>query len=234
MGMHLDQIVPWGRSLREYVRMFDLTDRDLESTILDCAGGPASFNAEMHRRKGKIVSCDPIYQFSVQEIAGRIAEACQTVLSATEQNRTNFVWREIESVEHLRELRMSAMRQFLEDFPIGTSQGRYFVAVLPDLPIGAKKFELALCSHFLFTYSNTLTLQFHLDSIRELCRVAAEARIFPLLPSFGFERSVYVSEVMKRLVSDGYECEMRSVPYEFQKGGNEMLRVRQKRIVAVR
>jgi hypothetical protein len=45
LAVMLDQVVPWGRSLSEYVRMFDLSPADLQSRILDCAGGPASFNA---------------------------------------------------------------------------------------------------------------------------------------------------------------------------------------------
>ena len=46
----LGQAVPWGRSLEEYVRMFQLSAADLASNIPDCAAGPASFNAEMHAR----------------------------------------------------------------------------------------------------------------------------------------------------------------------------------------
>ena len=42
----LDSVVPWGRSFDEYCAMFDLSDRDLDLKILDCGGGPASFNAE--------------------------------------------------------------------------------------------------------------------------------------------------------------------------------------------
>lgn len=64
MAATLDKAVPWGRSFDEYVRMFDLSDSDLHSRILDCAGGPASFNVEMRRRGRIVVSCDPIYQFS--------------------------------------------------------------------------------------------------------------------------------------------------------------------------
>lgn len=48
MGMKLDSIVPFGRTLAEYRLMFDLTDRDLQCQILDIGAGPASFTAEMH------------------------------------------------------------------------------------------------------------------------------------------------------------------------------------------
>jgi hypothetical protein len=47
----LDQVVPWGRSFSEYRRMCALSDADLESRILGCAGGPASVNAEEVKRK---------------------------------------------------------------------------------------------------------------------------------------------------------------------------------------
>lgn len=45
--MQLDAIVPLGRSLEEYQRLFALSDKDLERRIISVADGPASFNAEM-------------------------------------------------------------------------------------------------------------------------------------------------------------------------------------------
>ncbi len=47
MGLKLENVVPWGRSLAEYICMFDLCPSDLQGYILDCGGGPASFNAEL-------------------------------------------------------------------------------------------------------------------------------------------------------------------------------------------
>lgn len=44
-----------------------------------------------------------------------------------------------------------------------------------------RSFDLAVCSHLLFLYSEHLSEDFHVESIKELCRVAGEARIFPLL-----------------------------------------------------
>jgi hypothetical protein len=84
---------------------------------------------------------------------------------------------------------MAAMQQFLEDFPQGIQQGRYIISELPVLPFDTEQFDLALCSHFLFTYSDLLSQDFHLASIRELCRVAQEVRIFPLLNNFSREVS---------------------------------------------
>jgi hypothetical protein len=67
--------------------------------------------------------------------------------------------------------------------------------------------------------------EFHLASIQELCRIAGEVRIFPLLNQFSREVSPLVPLVMKELAAQGYNLEIKQVPYEFQKGGNQMLRV---------
>jgi len=219
----LDKVVPWGRSLPEYIRMFDLSESDLKSNILDCGGGPASFNAELTRRGAKVVSCDPIYRFSATELSQRIEETHTEILAKTQQSQKNFVWTDIASVEDLKRIRMDAMKLFLQDFSLGLAEGRYQVAELPTLPFHEQQFDLALCSHFLFTYDNLLACAFHLDSIRELCRVAREVRIFPLLPSFGKEHSIHVPEIMRELSAESYKTSIQRVPYEFQKGGNEML-----------
>ncbi|WP_254721648.1 SAM-dependent methyltransferase [Kovacikia minuta] len=168
MGLKLEQVVPWGRSLLEYTQMFDLTQTDLQLRILDCGGGPASFNAEMTRQGYSVLSCDPVYQFSRDEIQRRIEETYPVIIQQVEVNQHCYVWREIQSPEHLGQVRMAAMRQFLEDFPPGKHQGRYRTHALPVLPFATRQFDLALCSHLLFTYSDHLSLDFHLDSIREL------------------------------------------------------------------
>ncbi|MGL5064214.1 MAG: SAM-dependent methyltransferase, partial [Microcoleus sp.] len=80
MSFKLDRVVPWGRCLDEYIRMFSLTSSDLKLTILDCAGGPASFNVEMTQQGNKVISCDPVYQFTAAEISDRIRATYQTVL----------------------------------------------------------------------------------------------------------------------------------------------------------
>jgi hypothetical protein len=222
----LKNVVPWGRSLQEYTSMFDLEPSDLQLKILDCAAGPASFNAELHGLGSRVVSCDPIYQFSAADIAQQIDKSYEAMLDATRQTRDNFVWRQVRSVEHLGELRQRAMKRFLADFAAGVQQGRYRIGELPNLPFSEDEFDLALCSHFLFTYSNVLSLEFHLIAIRELCRVAAEVRIFPLIGQFGTGYSPHVPEILSRLAAQGFRCEVKQVPYEFQKGGNEMMCVR--------
>jgi len=46
---------------------------------------------------------------------------------------------------------------------------------LPHLGFREGEFDIALWSHFLFTYSERLSVDFHVAAIEEMCRVAAEA-----------------------------------------------------------
>lgn len=225
MEFKLEQVIPWGRSMQEYINMFDLATDDLHLNILDCAGGPASFNAEMTRKGYTVISCDPIYQFSADEIAQRIKETYQTVIDGANATKEYFVWQDIQSPEHLGQVRMAAMQTFLADLPLGIQQGRYITCELPVLPFNNAQFDLALCSHFLFTYSDLLSQDFHLASIQKMCRVATQVRIFPLLNNFSRDVSSMLPSIMEELAAQGYNLEIKRVPYEFQKGGNQMLKV---------
>ena len=225
MSFRLEKVVPWGRSFDEYVAMFALDRDDLRTSILGCSDGPASFNAALTNRGGSIVSVDPLYQFTAEEIAGRIDDTYDIVMKQARQNAHEFVWTQIRSLAALGQVRMSAMRSFLSGYPQGKSEGRYINAELPDLPFAAGTFDLALCSHFLFLYSEHFDREFHLQSLRELCRVAREVRVFPLV-ELGSIRSRHVDAVASELSAEGYQVSIERVDYEFQKGGNEMLRLK--------
>jgi hypothetical protein len=221
----LDQIVPWGRSFEEYERMFALGGADLASRMLGCADGPASFNAEATRRGLRVVSCDPLYHWDAGPIRDRIEATFDIVVEQTRRNAGEFVWdTAIASVDDLSRVRMDAMEVFLADYESGRRQGRYIDAELPALPFADQQFDLALSSHFLFLYTQQLTADFHIAGARELCRVAREVRIFPLL-ALGGERSAHVDPVMEAMRRDGRDASVVTVPYEFQRGGNQMLRV---------
>ncbi|KEF41671.1 MAG: SAM-dependent methyltransferase [Cyanobium sp. CACIAM 14] len=221
----LDEIVPWGRSFEEYRAMFRLTEADLSGRILGCGDGPASFNAEASRLGASIVSCDPIYRWDVEELRARIAQTCDQVLEQTRRNRQAFVWTSIPSVDELGRTRMAAMEKFLADYPEGLKQGRYVVAELPVLPFAHVQFDLALCSHLLFLYGSQLGEAFHHAALLELARVAKEVRVFPLL-ALGGEPSPFVRGCVDLLEQTGHRVTIETVPYEFQRGGNQMLRFR--------
>ncbi|MCP6760361.1 MAG: class I SAM-dependent methyltransferase [Fischerella sp. CENA71] len=220
----LKDIAVWGRSTTEYIQMFDLVAADLKLNILDCAGGPASFNAEMTRQGLNVISCDTIYNLTANEIAHRIREANQPIMNALLTNSDSFVWQKIQSPCQLQKLRTATMQIFLEDFTLGVQENRYITSALPSLPFADRQFDLALCSHLLFTYSHCLSLEFHLASIMEMCRVAKQTRIFPLLSTSG-KLSSLVQPVINDLREQGYTIQIKEVTYEFQKGGNKLLQV---------
>ena len=223
MSFKYKDIVPWGRSYDEYLRMFDLSESELKLKVLGCGDGPAAFNSECNKSGGRVVSVDPIYDLTTEEIRNRIAETYDDVLGQTGENREKFNWDVIKSIEELGKTRMEAMNIFLGSYKQGKKEGKYVPASLPVLPFGDMEFDIALSSHFLFLYSDNLSYDFHVQSIREMLRVAKEVRIFPLL-DVNSNKSPYVQKVMSEMRSE--RIEIRKVKYEFQIGGNELLIIR--------
>jgi len=221
----LDNVVPWGRSLQDYIQMFNLSQPDLQKSIIDCAGGPASFNAEQYQAGKTVISCDPIYQFTTEQIRDRIDQTYPLIIKGLETNYHKFVWQDIKSPEDLGNIRMSAMNKFLADFDTGLQQKRYRKELLPNLNFADHQFDIALCSHLLFSYSEQFSLDFHLQSIIEMCRVAKDVRIFPLLENFTGETSPFVEPVLDSLRDRNYEVKIEQVKYEFQINGNQILRI---------
>ena len=224
MGFTLGEVVPWGGSYDEYVAMFALTETDLQRRILGCGDGPASFNAVLTGRGGNVVSVDPLYQYSRDEIRQRIDETFCVVMEQTRKNAHEFLWTTITSVEELGRVRLAAMESFLSDYRLGAAQKRYVTGELPNLRFADREFDLAVCSHLLFLYSEHLSEDFHVASIKELCRVAGEARVFPLL-ELGARKSRHVEGVRARLTAAAYSVTVETVSYEFQRGGNQMMRI---------
>jgi len=225
MAFTLDKVVLWGRSFDEYCAMFALSKEDLKKRILGCGDGPANFNCILTKRGGHIVSTDPIYHFSAGEIRNRISTTYEEVIQQTRKNMDEFVWDHIASVEELGGIRMNAMNDFLSDYRAAIKNGRYIEASLPALPFEDGAFDIAVCSHFLFLYSEQLSEDFHFQSIKELCRVSSETRIFPLL-ELGAKRSRHLEKIIDKLEKNGFAVEIKKVPYEFQKGGNEMMSIK--------
>jgi hypothetical protein len=189
-----NDVAPWARTFDEYVAMFALSDADRSRSILGCGDGPSSFNSEATANGMRVVSVDPIYDLRAEEIQSRIDSTTATT------------------------------QKFLADYPEGLTQGRYVTGAVPELPFMDSTYDLALCSHFLFLYGEQRDAAFHLAAIRELCRVAEEVRIFPLL-ELGSVPSRHLPALTASLTELGFRVDRVPVPYEFQKGGNEMMRI---------
>ncbi len=112
---------------------------------------------------------------------------------------------------------------FLNDYEEGMESGRYIDVSLPTLPFEDAKFELALCSHYLFLYSEHVNQEQHTLSMMELCRVANEVRVYPLLSIGSNKQSPHIKSVVSALNDIGINVTLVPVDYEFQKGATEML-----------
>jgi hypothetical protein len=224
MVMKLDQVVPFGRSLNEYEHMFALSKADLQKRIIGVADGPASFNAELTAKQGSIVSVDPIYALSPEGIQRRFDQVLPNIMHQVEATPDDWVWSYHQSPDQLKERRTQVTRDFVQDFTQAKNSDRYVTGTLPELQFKNGSFDLALCSHFLFLYADQFSLDFHLASIREMLRVASEARIFPIL-KLDLKHPSFLESLLKTLKEEQYETSIEIVPYELQRGGNEMLRI---------
>ncbi|HSC69051.1 MAG TPA: SAM-dependent methyltransferase, partial [Cellvibrio sp.] len=140
--MELKSVVPWGRSLDEYRNIFMLSESDLNQSILGCGDGPASFNAEATALGKSVISVDPVYKFTTQELQNRINEVYQEISVQLEINKENYIWETFKSVEEVFKARMSAMNIFLKDYESGKLSGRYVETALPILPFRNQQFSI--------------------------------------------------------------------------------------------
>lgn len=226
MAFELKNVVPWGRNLEEYTKIFKLTDSDLNNRIISFGDGPASFNSEMTQHNKKVVSLDPIYQFTKAELKQRIDETKETVIEQVRTNKENFVWKNIKSVDELEQIRMKAMSDFVDDYEKGKEQQRYIYHELPNqTKYSTSEFDLGLSSHFLILYSQ-LGLDFHIQSICEMLRICKEIRIFPIL-NLNATKSEVLEDIITHFSTD-FIVTIESSDYEFQKEGNKMLVIKRK------
>lgn len=224
MAIHLDQIVPWGRSRKEYELMFGLTAEDLSEGVLDCGGGPASFTAETSAAGYRAVSADPIYTYSGSQIRARFEATADQMIAQVRATPDDWTWSYHHNPDDLLANRRAALETFLAGYGRGLRERRYVVGELPSLAFDSGSFGMAVCSHLLFLYSDLLSADFHVRSLRELCRVAAEVRVFPLL-TLSRKPSPHLHAVRSALEADGWASEVVRVDYELQREGNQMLRV---------
>ncbi|SEP32860.1 hypothetical protein ACFGVS_08765 [Mucilaginibacter sp. AW1-7] len=223
MSFTLKSVVPWGRTLTEYQKMFGLTPADLNLNFLSVGDGPASFNAEFTRMQGRVTSIDPVYQFSRTEIEQRIIETKTEVIEQMTSNYDKFVWNEIKTIDNLVSIRMNAMKTFLADFEKGKNEGRYVTHMMPDkTPYRDQQFDIGLSSHFLLLYAN-LGVDFHIATIQEMLRVCKQVRIFPVL-NLDAQKNHVIDTVLDHFAKHSV-LKLVKVDYEFQKGGDHMVQI---------
>lgn len=222
--MHLDQIVPLGRSAADYRAMFALQPDDRARRLLGCGDGPAAFNAGWTGEGGCVVSLDPLYARPVEAVRRRIEATFPDIVRRMHAEPERFTLADGETIDALADRRWTAMQCFLADYADGGRAGRYLAGALPDLPFADDAFDLALCSHLLFLYEGQLSQLFHLRALGELLRVAWEVRVFPLV-NLDARTSAYLAPIQTALSGLGAASEIVAVAYEVQRGARHMLRI---------
>jgi SAM-dependent methyltransferase len=212
------------RSFDEYRAFFGLGDDDLDRRVLDCCAGASGFAAVLAHRGGRVVALDPAYADGADasvRAARDGASGGQTIIA---DHSDRFTWHWYGSPERRAEMRTAAQRAFSAD--VAARPGGYVAGSLPALPFADRAFDLALCSHLLFTWSDVLDRGWHEAALVELLRVAHEVRVFPLVVQGTGEAVPFLPDLLSTLRACGHHAETAPVDYEFQRGAAEMLVLR--------
>jgi SAM-dependent methyltransferase len=209
------------RNLAEYRAFFALTEADLGGRILDCPGGAASVVAQLGAAGWDAVAVDPLYAAALGEVDALATRDAERANAHSVAGEDRYDWSFYGGAQGHGAVRIAAAAVFLEHRR--SAPDRYVAAALPDLPFSDCAFDLALSSHLLFCYADRLDAAFHVDSLRELGRVAAQVRVFPLIDYTGARQDALVDEVIERLAEHGLAARRVPVDFRFMRGADEML-----------
>ena len=88
------------------------------------------------RQGYQVISVDPIYAFSGEEIRARVDATYESIIGQVKLRPERYVWREFADPDALGATRLAAMESFLADYEAGKAAGRYVEGSLPTLPFG--------------------------------------------------------------------------------------------------
>lgn len=214
-------IPSWVHNLSDYRRMFALSDQDLTRSILEYPAGISSFNAEMKMLKAsQVISGDRHYNLEPQSMVKHVEQLVQQLAEQLHHYQDRLIDAKPNAVQEIVSRWTEDAQLFLNDYVSGHRDTRYQYMNLPKLPFADFEIELALCPDILFRSGNASPDK----DIMELCRVAEEVRIFPLLDEYG-EISKAIGPSILNLQNKNYGVEICEVPYQLLKGSNAMLRV---------
>lgn len=204
--------------------MFDLDDQVLDGSVLDCCAGASSFVADVVAGGGTAVAVDPAYAWSAAALATAAADGLGDGNQIIDHHGDQFVWDWYGTPQRRDQLRREAAARFLAD--LDRRPASYVAAALPRLPFTDGSFDLVVCSHLLFTWSDVLDADWHLAAIAEMVRVARrDVRIFPIVVQGTGEPVPFLDDLLTRLRGAGHRVEIRRVPYVFQHGADSMLTI---------
>ncbi len=189
--------------------------------MLDCPGGASGFVAGARARGAEAYAVDPVYGPGVERVAERGRQDVRRAMSALDDVTDLYVWDVYDGPADVASHRWAALGRFLADYT--ASPGQYLPAALPRLPFPDDSFDLVVSGHLLCLYAEEFDHAFHVQALRELCRVArGELRLFPLV-DFGTQRYDGLDDLLLDVERAGHDPSIRSVDFEFQRGADECL-----------
>ncbi len=230
-GLQLDHIIFTGRTFDEYIRMFNLSPTDVsQGSFFICPGGASSFPAAAHRNGARVIAGDIVYGASRAELARRGRESLEKIRVGMREARDGYHWEQFGHVDGLLRTRTEALEAFLADYEAGLVEGRYIPCALPSIPLDSESVDVVLSDHLLFTYPQFFDEAFHIQSIEAMLHTARrEVRLFPLISSASGSKPPYFEAVVEHVRALGHGAAVETVPYHFQNGAHEMLRITKER-----
>ena len=218
------KLVLFGHHVDEYREMFDLTAEDMGTRLLEYGCGPSAVNVELTARGLPIVSCDPLFNLDKETLLSKANLIFSDTAERITKDQEKFDFSRYSSFKLFIDERHAGMAQFFSDFEQGKKERRYLALNQYSLPFPDFSFDFALSSHYFFADLDDQDVDFHLEVIKELARVAKEVRIFPLIDRLS-QPSPFLGPVLLGLQQDNFGTEVREVAYHLQPSGNAMLRV---------
>lgn len=218
------KLVLWGHHIDEYMEMFDLKPEDLSASLLEYGCGPSAVNSELTKQAKKIISCDPLFTLDKATLFSKTSLVFADMAAKLINDKQNFDFCRYGSPNFLLDERQEGMAKFFADYELGKKEGRYVGISEYRLAFADFSFDFALSAHYFFADLDDQDVDFHLQIIKELARVAKEVRIFPLIDRHN-QASPFLGPVLLDLQQNNFGVEVREVPYHLQPGGNAMLRV---------
>lgn len=209
------------RNLAEYSAFFALTSDDRKKRILDCPGGATSVVAELVADGSDAFAVDPVYDQPADTLSARVLAEAERANAHSMAGSDRYDWKFYGSPAGHADIRREAAERFIAHK--AAEPERYVAGSLPDLPFDDASFNLALCSHLLFTYADRLDTDFHVTALFEMARVSREVRVYPLVDYTGTPAKDLLQQVLARLPESGLAANVQPVPYRFQKQAADML-----------
>ncbi len=172
-------------------------------SILNCPGGPSTATKELLHLGNNSVAVDPMYVKTQKELQEISLKNFELIKAKHEEKKKQFSDYSLsdEAFDRLVNVMKKTFAVFIEDYEEHKKKGHYIVASLPNLPFKDNQFDICWSTNLLFIYSHkkygggavfdSLSYQWHVESILEILRVSKEVYIVPVSKRYTDESFIH-------------------------------------------